>query len=341
MNIKKEKGSIAVFVLVSLLFMVGFLILAFAGNMNKTKVIQEQVGIVNDVYQYSSQGLEDKRIANTKIQKGDFVEYNVSYTDASLNYQYTTKNGWRILDYIDNGDGTYSNVKIISTGIPAKIYYDYAESTNSSWFEKNTAKLSEFRTILGDNYALYSSNASYNALQAAAGMYYNFGNIEFAYGNDYREKNLGHFTSITSNGVTYNSSNTVEATGSNLFIEDGVNVEVRLLTLPEVNKAIGRTDINSIEIITAEEDSIGLYRLDQLKNVTGMNDKIYNQVTGYWLASPQPDTSNRTKCSYILSNGSISHSDSIVNGVRPVICINSNVKLIDSDNDKAFEIYFE
>lgn len=340
---KKEKGSIAIFVLVALLFMVGFLILTFAGNINKSKTVKEQVDIINNIYQYSNQGLEDKRIANTKIKKGDFVEYDIAYTDASLNYQYTTTNGWRLLDYTDNGDGTYSNVKLISTGIPAKLYYDYAETTNSSnWFVNDEIKLTEFRTILGgSNYALSSNNTDYYALQAAAGLYYNFGSIKLAYGNSYRGKNLGHFTSITSNGVTYNSKNTVEKTGRDLFIANGVNAEVRLLTLPEVNKAIGRTDIDSRNTIAAKDDSIGLYRLDQLQNVTGMTDKTYNQITYYWLASPLPMASERTKVNYIISDGSITQSDSTVNGVRPLICLNGDIKLIDGDNNGALEIYFE
>ena len=43
------------------------------------------------------------------------------------------------------------------------------------------------------------------------------------------EKNKGYFTSITSNGTTYDSSNTEEKTGNDLFKVEGIDATVRLL----------------------------------------------------------------------------------------------------------------
>ena len=48
--IKKEKGAIAIFVLVALLFMSAFLILLFANNINKSKDTQEQFKITGEIY---------------------------------------------------------------------------------------------------------------------------------------------------------------------------------------------------------------------------------------------------------------------------------------------------
>ncbi len=55
--LKKENGSIAVFVLVALLFMSAFLIIAYAGNINKSKDVKEQFDIVSGIY---SQGDGDQ-----------------------------------------------------------------------------------------------------------------------------------------------------------------------------------------------------------------------------------------------------------------------------------------
>lgn len=58
-----------------------------------------------------------------KVKIGDYIEYPVEYTDIYSRIQYTSTNGWRV---IDDGvmEGTSGFVKIISTGIPVKWHYD-------------------------------------------------------------------------------------------------------------------------------------------------------------------------------------------------------------------------
>lgn len=61
---------------------------------------------------------------NVKI--GDYVEYPIEYTDVYSNKHYTSTTGWRV---IDDGimEGTSGYVRIISTGIPVKWFYDMKE----------------------------------------------------------------------------------------------------------------------------------------------------------------------------------------------------------------------
>ena len=62
---------------------------------------------------------------NVKI--GDYIEYPMGYIDVYTTADYKPTNGWRILD-----DGTISgNVRIISTGVPAKWAYDSTEYANT------------------------------------------------------------------------------------------------------------------------------------------------------------------------------------------------------------------
>ena len=65
MNVKSNKGSITVFVLVGLLFMTGFLIISFGSNVNKSKIAKEQFNIVSDIYSHKD---------------GDENAYNRAYT---------------------------------------------------------------------------------------------------------------------------------------------------------------------------------------------------------------------------------------------------------------------
>ena len=276
------------------------------------------------------------------ISKGSFVEYNVAYTDAYKSYEYTSTNGWRLLDYTDNGDGTLSNVKLISTGIPAKLYYYINDTTNSSWYVTDNTQLTNFRNKLTNNgkedYTFYTGEDTYYALQASAGMYYNFGNIEFAYGTSNREKSLGYFTKITSNGTTYDSTNTTETTGTNLFVPSGVNASVRLLTLPEMNKMLGRTEIDSTNKMSDPTGASGLFVLQNLKNVKGMIDNTYDSGY-YWLASPYPISGGNNYVCYVGSSGYVYYNDIDISlGVRPVVCLTSNIQLLDTNGDGVLEI---
>ena len=49
MRLKNEKGSITIFVLVGLLFMSAFLIILYASNVNKSKIVDEQFDIINKI----------------------------------------------------------------------------------------------------------------------------------------------------------------------------------------------------------------------------------------------------------------------------------------------------
>ncbi len=280
--------------------------------------------------------------APIEVSEAPFVEYNVSYTDMRNNQQYTKDNGWRLQSATPNGDGTYSNVKLMSTGIPAMLYYYYYDNrTDCDWSVKEEDKLTEFKKILGENdFAFYNGSGTYYGLRGAAGFYYNFGQIKFKYGTDKEEANKGYFTSITSNNTTYNNSgDNTEKTGDEIFnLYKGKGATVRLLTLPELNKALNREDIDSINIIT---DQTGLYRLDQLKSISDMSQYSYSSGS-YWLASPYPGGGNYDL--YVCNvnyNGSFSYniSSNISNfGVRPLVCLNSNIQLIDSNKDGVLEI---
>ena len=269
-----------------------------------------------------------------EVSKGAFVEYNVAYKDAYKGYDYTATNGWRLLDYTKNEDGTYSNVKLISTGVPARLYYYFNDITNSSWYVTDSTKLTNFKNVLGSDYQFYKRSGTYYSLQASAGMYENFGNIKFAYGASNREKSLGWFTEITSNGITYNSTNTTETTGSNLFIPTGVNAKVRLLTLPEMNKMLGRTDIDSTTTMTDPTGADGLFVLQNIQNITGMSSNTYD-TGSYWLASPSPGAYDNDGVCKVNYDGYVGRSADTLNGfcgVRPVVSLESNIQLTDNGN---------
>lgn len=66
---KRDKGSIGIFVLIALLFMSGFLLILYASNVNKSKTVKEQFNTISDIYVYNGgeEGAYDK--AYTDLRK--------------------------------------------------------------------------------------------------------------------------------------------------------------------------------------------------------------------------------------------------------------------------------
>ena len=293
-------------------------------------------------------------IVESIAKKGDFVEYGVAYKDVyKTSYEYSTINGWRLIDYTyDAETNIYSNVKLMSTGVPLKTYNYFASETNKYWHVKDELLLRKFRNVLGGNlyYTFYTGDDNYNALQATAGTYYNLGSIKFIASNSFNGYNEGFFESISvhkDNKITTydkNTNNTVQKTGNELF-KVREDATIRLITLPEINRLLKRTTgaddaVDSLAQISITQDAIGLYRLNQLKNVPGMNSYNYDEVY-YWLASPAPSTDGRDNICYVRADGTIGsyyYDYGNSSGARPVICISSNIRFSDSNNDGALEI---
>ena len=273
------------------------------------------------------------------INRGAFVEYDVTYTDAGASYEHTKKSGWRLLDYTDNGDGTLSNVKLISTGVPAKLYCIAEDSAaNSSWHVKDETRLNDFRNVLTNNgqddYTFLTDTIAIQALQVSAGLYYNFGDIKFAYGTNYNEDNKGFFTKITVNGTTYDSTNTTETTGSNLFIPTGVNASVRLITLPEIHRMSGETDVDNTAI-TDLPGADGIFVLQNLDKISSKYNN-YRNYGSYFVASPIPIKGYGCVLGY--ANRYAIHVGVATSGVRPIICLTSNIRFVDLNGDGVLEI---
>ena len=78
--------------------------------------------------------------ADNHIADKSYVDYNVAYTDVYTGTPYTSDTGWRLLTNLSSYEtaGTYTgNIEIISTGIPAILYYTSSSITS---FENTSPK---------------------------------------------------------------------------------------------------------------------------------------------------------------------------------------------------------
>ncbi len=304
---------------------------------NEEQKMNELAQNLNDFKEDNEPKTETETI--TESIKGVFIKYDVEYTDTSMKYEYTSTNGWRLENYELAEDGkTLSNVRLISTGIPAKMYYYYNDKTNnySKWIT-NSTKLEEFKNnVLGTDY--YKTNTTYKALQASAGFYYNLGQMTFEQKTSYDKKNQGYYTKIKNGNVAYTSG---ETTGDNLF-KTRSDASIRILTLPELNRALGREDIDSTIAI---RDATGLYQLDRISTETVLTSNTY-KGDSYWLASPVPKAGDiLTLLCSIVSNGNVSYGgnmdyDGDCYGIRPLVSLTSSIQLIKKTDDTGF-VYYE
>ena len=270
--------------------------------------------------------------------KGAFIKYDVEYTDTYYdNYKYTNINGWRLENYELASDGkTLSNVRLISTGVPARMYYQYDDTNNnySKWVTDST-KLTEFKNnILGSNYTTYTGEGTYYSLQASAGYYYNLGKMTFEQGTSYDKENQGYYTKIKNGNTTYASGTQI---GDNLFKARN-DASVRILTLPELNRTLGESDINKCNYSIV--DPTGLYQLDTISTGTVLKDNIYDTKGYYWLASPYPDTGVSNYVCRLRWDGNVYRSYGSYNGVRPLISLTSKVQLVKKTDNAGF-VYYE
>ena len=246
---------------------------------------------------------------NSPYIDDSYVDYNVSYTDIYTGTKYTNLTGWRVLNKVDNGDGT-SNLDIISTGIPAGLYYNYNYITNATYspWAGTAAQITDYIT----NYYTSGSN-TYSNMYAVSGLRYNFEKIKFkklAEGKTYddSEDNKGYYKEISKNGIPQ----TKEIDGTTFKARTGA--EVRSVIHSDITG-----DKKSSSITVADTlDKKGLFIL---QNYTP--DKHNDSY--YWLASPDPSDYDNVR--YVGYNGGVGEWGYIVYyGVRPVVSM-TNVKM--------------
>ena len=212
------------------------------------------------------------------LKIGDYVKYDVSYTDMYTGYTFTGENGWRVLDPgKENPDGTYSEVKLISTGVPANLYY-YEYGIKSKETDENAEEVGNWagNEAQRQNYLqlfkLDNNLESNNNIYAAAGLYYNFGLIKFTQGEN-PSKNVGGYLNV--NGKTSG-----EITGKEFILEEAE--EVHNLTLKELNQARGESETSKTST-SSKDGATGLFYLKGL----GEEFRYTGTVSPYyWLASP-------------------------------------------------------
>ena len=264
----------------------------------------------------------------TVIAVGSYVEYDVSYTDIYSGIEYTKTTGWRYLGKDDVG-----NQLIVSTGIPARLYYHYNsnignkidEGANSWWATKAEISATTTDTLYQTTNGYDYNNSGEPNKYAAYGLRYKFDKIPFT--NSSEKKG-----STANEGIFIKVGDTTSGTNISLnFKADGVDVvDIHNLTLAELNRATNkasgttRADTNrSSGFLDLTGTALGLFNM---QNLTGYTKNYY-----YWLATPFPNYNDYLCCVFCSLSGVYVGSGNDY-GVRPVISLPSNANLTIIEN---------
>ena len=277
------------------------------------------------------------------IADKSYVDYNVSYTDVYTGTEYRSDTGWRLLTDLSSAEetGTYEgDIEIISTGIPAKLYYhanyitDF-ENTNplilGKWAGDSTQRATYATTYYNSRSSNYYNDPN---IYAVSGLMYNFENIVFSVTGTKDSLTYGTYTenSTTKDGVLKEKYNY----GGYISISNGESVVTASAS------TTGTSLFRVSSLVSGSVSGIRSVSLADLTGSTGSGTSYIDKRTGlfklleyvpdkhsldchYWLASPKQGYTQNLRVLYY--NGTVKDSGYYgIYGLRPVISI-SNVKL--------------
>ena len=269
-------------------------------------------------------GVKDNVVVEPKV--GQYVEYDVSYTDMYQGTTYTKTNGWRYL-----GKDNEGNHLLISTAIPIKLNYHSAGTGEATkWWDTDTTLNANVR----------ATNGMLNNLTKIP---YVQGTLQTVLPKASMAKGTFQGSKVTVNGTEY------DAIGDYFKVTEKTyssSIIVRTLTLAELNRAVNSANSGVEEYIERAETSIEAGFKDLTGDALGLFDlkdlSGYTASYEYWIASPYTDESNYYVCGVYSIKSKVwnfgSQYGAEERGFRPVIVLSSEVELVDQDGNGVWEI---
>ena len=239
----------------------------------KINEIEQEINYKKYQYTISEEGKIGKKDTSCI---GEYIHYNVEYTDVYENEKrYAKTTGWKILKKIDYDDGR-SDIEIISTGMPCKFKYDSSTIKSATW----TGTESERQQYV-KKYFDTEENKEAASVYAATGLINNFRKINFQEGISNTPNNQGAYVEIQKE----NEKQTGNKNGN------------ELLALKNVYKirSVMHTDIPGIDIKTKQEDEMVKFILNDKTEMFNLKSLQYTKGY-YWIA-----TTNINKPEYLCN----------------------------------------
>lgn len=236
MKFKSQKGSVALFVLIALLFYMGFLLLLYANNLNKIQTISEKIEFVKSIYEKNINNIDD--VYNRRFAKNDNVQPIIkdiptkiitnkiesianNVTKIEDLYEEYGKLGGKT-DYIAFGN-TFSSLKeVVNYANTNNLYGDCNIEINA--YGNNGKKTTETKTVQIIKGIIVTNETELNtAIKLTDSLYIKIANnIECT--NIINVDNINHTIDLNNTTISYTKQNESFA-----FITLGTNAALTIL----------------------------------------------------------------------------------------------------------------
>ncbi len=260
----------------------------------------------------------------TVLEVGQYVDYDIEYTDVFTGNEFTEITGWRYLGKDEDG-----NKLIVSTGIPAFLYYNYNQKEGrdvNGWWGTDE----EVVEFYGEEYIVNGydyDDGGYSNRYAAVGMLKYFENIPYLQGTSHPTIPNTMVGTVVGNGPTGPLGPTLGSAFRANELSSKI-IDVHNLNLKELNYGLER-DLKSTTNVLS--DTTGMFYLPGLNNYGYTSDsKVY-----YWISDPTKTTTGMRFINISKING---YGAANIIGVRTVITFSSDTQFLDEDGNGILEI---
>lgn len=254
MNLKNQKGSITLFVLIALLFYMGFLLLMYANNLNKIQALSEKTKVIKSIYAKNVENIDE--VYNRESAKNDKkypilkelpkeVITNITEEQLNASYEeYGATGGWA--EYIVFNNKFDSFKKVIEYARQNELYGDTSIRINA--YGNNELLTTENKTVkIVKGIKVTNEEELRKAFESTVETYILILN-DINCNNTINANNINYRLDLNNKAVSYTKSNE-----SYEFIT--LDANSKLIILDSSDKKFGKITANLIDT-TSNSDGV-------------------------------------------------------------------------------------
>lgn len=313
MRIKSGKGSISIFVLIALLFYIGFLMLLYAGNLNKMQTISERAEAIKAIYSKNFNNIDD--VYNRRMSKNDNMPPVINWptqiitnvTDIRDSYEEFGATGGRVEYVVSNNK--FSSIKEVVNNTIEKGSYGTITVTataygNNGLITKDEKNIEIIRGMKVTN------EAELKTAFATTGDLYVYIDKDIECTETISTDNINHKLDLNNHSITNNITNYLKNEYVSL-ITIGENSKLTIMDKSKEQK--GYININLIEEAISDgkdrENSIFVLRNNGILTIE--SGRIFANISQKMLHK-NDGTNVQNHCSAIDNYGTVNLNGGII-----------------------------
>lgn len=313
MRIKSGKGSISIFVLIALLFYIGFLMLLYAGNLNKMQTISERAEAIKAIYSKNFNNIDD--VYNRRLSRNDNMQPVINWpsqiitnvTDIRDSYEEFGATGGRVEYVVSNNK--FSSIKEVVNNTIEKGSYGTITVTataygNNGLITKDEKNIEIIRGMKVTN------EAELKTAFATTGDLYVYIDKDIECTETISTDNINHKLDLNNHSITNNITNYLKNEYVSL-ITIGENSKLTIMDKSKEQK--GYININLIEEAISDgkdrENSIFVLRNNGILTIE--SGRIFANISQKMLHK-NDGTNVQNHCSAIDNYGTVNLNGGII-----------------------------